>query len=140
MRVLETMDFLKIPNPIPYYLPKDHDKFQMFVGSKLSEVYESIQGNSNATIPEMYLVNLSKITCKRKVVTIFVSGFLSEDFDKKSEWKEIADEMNDSEIYALKWNSSNLPEMTKFMGTTVKDIALAKGTGGLFGKCVGMAD
>lgn len=42
---------------------------------------------------------------RRKVVTILVSGFLSQDQDKKSQWKNLLSCMPDSEVYGLDWES-----------------------------------
>jgi len=42
---------------------------------------------------------------RRKVANILVSGFLSEDQDKKSQWKALLNCMPDSEVYGLNWQS-----------------------------------
>jgi hypothetical protein len=41
-------------------------------------------------VPNFLLINLSPITLRRKkVVNVWVAGFLSEDMDKKDHWKNL---------------------------------------------------
>lgn len=39
------------------------------------------------------------------MVNILVSGFLSQDQDKKAQWKSLLSCMPDSEVYGLDWES-----------------------------------
>lgn len=48
-------------------------------------------------IPSLSLINLAaKNVKRRKVVNIWISGFLSEDMDKKSHWEGLTEIMPDS--------------------------------------------
>lgn len=74
----------------------------------------------------MTLVNLSgNVVPRRKVVNIFVSGFLSEDMDKTFQWKELLEIMPDSEIYAVQWESDTIGNLVKFMGKSCVDLLTA---------------
>lgn len=54
------------------------------------------------TIPNIELKKVSQDE-RRKVVNILVSGFLSQDQDKKTQWKNLLNCMPDSEVYGLDW-------------------------------------
>lgn len=49
----------------------------------------------NGTIPKIHLKKVSQNE-RRKVVNILVSGFLSEDQDKKGQWQSLLNCMPDS--------------------------------------------
>lgn len=53
-------------------------------------------------IPNIQLKKVSQDE-RRKVVNILVSGFLSQDQDKKVQWKNLLNCMPDSEVYGLDW-------------------------------------
>ena len=71
-------------------------------------------------------VQLSSNLPERKVVNIFVSGFLSEDTDKKQQWIDLVNCMPDSEIYAIQWESDTITNLVKFFMFTCKDLIVAK--------------
>lgn len=50
------------------------------------------------------------------MVNIWISGFLSEDMDKKSHWQSLSKLMPDSEIYAVQWASDCITNLIKFIG------------------------
>ena len=62
---------------------------------------------------------------RRKTVNIWVSGFLSEDMDKDSQWGELLTTMPDSEVYGLQWQSDSIKHLVKFMAKASKDILFA---------------
>lgn len=77
-------------------------------------------------LPKLTLVQLSgKLKERRKTVNILVSGFLSEDMCKKSQWEELVEIMPDSEIYALQWESDSIGNLVKFMGRSTVDLLTA---------------
>jgi hypothetical protein len=48
-------------------------------------------------VPNFILINLSpKELSRKKVVNIWIAGFLSEDMDKKSHWKQLTEYMTES--------------------------------------------
>jgi hypothetical protein len=56
------------------------------------------------SIPKIHLKKISQQE-RRKIVNILISGFLSQDQDKKSQWKSLLNCMPDSEVYGLDWQS-----------------------------------
>jgi hypothetical protein len=63
----------------------------------------------------------------RKVVNIFISGFLSEDSDQKIEWADLVGCMPDSEIYAVQWQSDTVTNLVKFFMLSAKDLVMGLG-------------
>lgn len=55
-------------------------------------------------IPKIHLKKVSQDE-RRKVVNILVSGFLSQNQDKKTQWQSLLSCMPDSEVYGLDWES-----------------------------------
>jgi hypothetical protein len=53
-------------------------------------------------IPKIHLKKVSQDK-RRKVVNLLISGFLSEDQDKKTQWNSLLNCMPDSEVYGLDW-------------------------------------
>ena len=60
------------------------------------------------------------------MIHILISGFLSEDTDKLSEWEDMVEHMPDSEIYALRWESNTITNLVKFFLKSAADVLSAK--------------
>lgn len=72
------------------------------------------------------MINLSPLDLpRRKVVNIWVAGFLSEDMDKKSHWKSLTQYMPASEVYAIQWTSDKISGLVKFIGKACIDLLTA---------------
>lgn len=85
-----------------------------------------ITDGSMEELPDFRLINLSPEKLpRRKVVNIWVSGFLSENMDKKSHWKALTKFMPDSEIYAVQWKSDKISRLVKFIGRACIDLITA---------------
>jgi hypothetical protein len=69
--------------------------------------------------------NKAKNTVQCKLVHVLISGFLSEDTDKLDEWADMVDQMPDSEIYALVWESTTIKGLVKFFLKTAADVISA---------------
>ena len=101
--------------------------------SYLFDVHEDrhnfLRSDRNQTaefLPKLTLVHLSsKELPRKKTVNILVSGFLSEDMCKKSQWEELLQIMPDSQIYALQWESDSIGNLVKFMGSSCVDLLTA---------------
>lgn len=55
-------------------------------------------------------------------MNILISGFLSQDTDKVSEWSSMINLMPDSEVYALKWESNTIANLVKFFFKSAADV------------------
>lgn len=80
---------------------EDMEKFMIKADSITYEVYQHrdsfLKGKSMDEVPNFKLINLTSLAnSRRKIVNIWISGFLSEDMDKKSHWKSLAKLMPDS--------------------------------------------
>ena len=62
---------------------------------------------------------------RKKTVNIWVSGFLSEDMDKKSHWAKLTAFMPESEIYAVQWASDKIGNLVKFIAKACVDLITA---------------
>jgi hypothetical protein len=59
------------------------------------------------------LKRLSPESVKSKHAVIAISGFLTEDVDKKESWRHIVNHYNKAEVYALNWNSLSVSTIFK---------------------------
>lgn len=99
------------------------------VGASLSSIFHGGLEKFKEEVPKMKLVCLSNGSKGKgpqcKVVNILISGFLSEDTDKMSEWADMVDMMPDSEIYALCWESNTIKNLVLFILKSTKDLLFA---------------
>ena len=72
------------------------------------------------------LVKVSQSSKRRRVVNLLISGFLSEDVDKKEQWNQLLACMPDSEVYGLQWKSDTINRLVKFLALSIKDIITGK--------------
>lgn len=72
------------------------------------------------------LVKVSASFKRRRVVNLLISGFLSEDVDKKEQWNQLLACMPDSEVYGLQWESNTINALVKFLVISIKDVILGK--------------
>jgi hypothetical protein len=66
-------------------------------------------------LPEVELIRLNSSN-QSKIVTICISGFLSEDSSKDLEWMGLIRALENTELYALGWKSSTLKETGMYLG------------------------
>jgi hypothetical protein len=80
------------------------------------------------------LVKVSESTKRRRVVNLLISGFLSEDVDKKEQWEQLLACMPDSEVYGLQWKSDTINRLVKFIALSIPNILIGKDINNLLTK------
>lgn len=106
---------------------KEQDKqFKLYQKEEIEKIHNKLasedpeftKGSPENQFPiDFSLTKLTDIQTRRRVVTILISGFLSQDNNKAFEWGGMIDTMKDSEVYALEWKSTTIGGMMKFLGS-----------------------